>query len=73
MRVRELSKQEKIEIEKEMLEEEKYNSQLFDFDLSDLDEWAEKELDVKQEKSKSTIEKMEEWMNDCEKNGFKYR
>ena len=73
-KTRELSTKHDKEIEEEL--KKKYNSKPIDIDLSDLDEWAEKNLTTKHEEDKdsvNSIEKMEEWIAETEKNGFRYR
>lgn len=71
MKTRELGRLHEEEIEKELTEEDEYNTKKFEFDMTDLDEWAEKELEINPTKLK--MEQLEEWIADCEKNGFKYR
>ena len=68
-KTRELSRKHEEEIEKELTEEDKYNTNSLDFDMTDLDNWAEKELTPTAIK----MEQLDAWIADCEKNGFRYR
>ena len=73
-KTRELMSKHEKSIEEEL--RENYNNKPIDIDLSDLDEWAEKNLTTKHEEDKdsvNSIEKMEEWIAETEKNGFRYR
>lgn len=71
MKTRELGRRHEAEIEKELTEEDKYNTNHFDFDMTDLDEWAEKELDINPTKLK--MEQLDAWIAETEKNGFRFR
>lgn len=68
-KTRELSRKHEEEIEKELTEEDEYNTKHLDFDMTDLDNWAEKELTPTAIK----MEQLDAWIADCEKNGFRYR
>ena len=68
-KTRELSRKHEEEIEKELTEEDEYNTRQLDFDMTDLDNWAEKELTPTSLK----MEQLDAWIADCEKNGFRYR
>lgn len=70
-KTRELMSKHEKSIEDEL--REKYNNKPIDIDLSDLDEWAEKTFNHKDDDSVNSIEKMEEWIAETEKNGFSYR
>lgn len=73
-KTREIGKKHEKDVEKEL--EENYNTKSVDIDLSDLDEWAEKNLGPEHKEDKdsvNSIEKMEEWIAETEKNGFRYR
>ena len=71
MKTRELSRKHEEEIEKELTEEDEYNTRQFDFDMTDLDEWAEKELEINPTKLK--MEQLDAWIAETEKNGFRFR
>ena len=71
MKTRELSRKHEEEIEKELTEEDEYNTRQFDFDMTDLDEWAEKELEINPTKLK--MEQLDAWIAETDKNGFRFR
>lgn len=71
-KTREISDEHEKEIEKEIEDDEKYNTQQFDFNLTDLDEWADKNLNFDNEKV-NNIEALESWIAETEKNGFRHR
>ena len=71
MKTRELSRKHEEEIEKELTKEDEYNTRQFDFDMTDLDEWAEKELEINPIKLK--MEQLDAWIAETEKNGFRFR
>lgn len=71
MKTRELSRKHEEEIEKELTKEDEYNTRQFDFDMTDLDEWAEKELEINPTKLK--MEQLDAWIAETEKNGFRFR
>lgn len=73
-KTRELMTKHEKSIEDEL--RENYNNKPIDIDLSDLDEWAEKNFGLEHKEDKdsvNSIEKMEEWIAETEKNGFRYR